>query len=467
MTKLLHLRNSTPGLAPAADNLTAGQLAINYADGTLWTLNSSGIVKELASASILATTLTTTVASTYGITGVGATITNLDTSFSTGFYYAPSTASGTFPTNTGALNATLLVTNNGTTSAVTQLFTALGGTFDGSIYVRQYVSGAWSIWVAAYTPLNTTTQLVKTINGVSPNTSGNFIVNEPKNKIINGRFIVWQRSVPAAGAQAGFIADRWYMFSNGSTVSTGSATTFPVGSSTYFVWQETAGTGTPYISQSVNDVTTYSGQTATISFWANPSKAMTLTPTSYQNFGTSGSTTVTTAGSAITLTSGAWTLYTQTINVPSVQGKTIGANNYCRIQLATALTPGTFTLNLTEVQWELGPSYTGYEYEDLSITTARCLFYYEMFNNNSLGWAGRLSDGDAAQMMVNYAFKRLGAPTLNFLNVTETNLTNTTITTTEQSNQVSRLTLPTCNQLLGALCTINFNLEVVAELPTT
>lgn len=467
MTKLLHIRNSTAGLAPAVDNLTSGQLAINTADATLWTLNSAGAVKKLADATILANTVTTTIADPYGILGTAGTLTNLDTSFSTGFYYAPSTASGTFPTNTGAVNATVLINNNAATSAVTQLFTAVGGTFDGSIYVRQYVSSAWSAWTAAYTPLNTTTQLVKTINGVSPNTSGNFLVNMPKNKIINGRFMVWQRTVPAAGAQAGFIADRWYMFSNGATVSVGNASTFPVGSSSYFVWQETAGTGTPYISQSVNDVTTYSGLTTTISFWASPSKSMTLTPTVYQNFGTSGSTTVTTAGTPITLTSGVWALYTQTIAVPSVQGKTIGASNYCRLQLATAATPGTFTLDLTEIQWEAGPSYTGYEYEDVSTTTNRCLYYFESFVSGSVGWAGHLSDGDVPQLSVSYAYKRLAAPTISFISVTQSNLTSTAITATTQSNQMTRFTFTACNQLLGALCYINFGMTVSAELPTT
>jgi hypothetical protein len=47
---MLHLRNSTPGLAPAADNLQQGQLAINTADATLWTINSSGVVKKIGDA---------------------------------------------------------------------------------------------------------------------------------------------------------------------------------------------------------------------------------------------------------------------------------------------------------------------------------------------------------------------------------------------------------------------------------
>jgi hypothetical protein len=51
---MLHLRNSTSGLPPAADNLQQGQLAINTADATLWTLSSSSVVKKIGDASILA-----------------------------------------------------------------------------------------------------------------------------------------------------------------------------------------------------------------------------------------------------------------------------------------------------------------------------------------------------------------------------------------------------------------------------
>jgi hypothetical protein len=56
MTVMLHLRNSTPGLAPAADNLQQGQLAINTADATLWTLNSSGVVKKIGDANFASLT---------------------------------------------------------------------------------------------------------------------------------------------------------------------------------------------------------------------------------------------------------------------------------------------------------------------------------------------------------------------------------------------------------------------------
>lgn len=54
MTVLLHLRNSVSGVSPVAGNLQHGQLAINTADATLWTLDTSSAVRKIGDASILA-----------------------------------------------------------------------------------------------------------------------------------------------------------------------------------------------------------------------------------------------------------------------------------------------------------------------------------------------------------------------------------------------------------------------------
>jgi hypothetical protein len=303
------------------------------------------------------------------------------------------------------------------------------------------------------------------VNGQSPTSVGDIWITTKRNKLMNGRFRVNQWGYPAAGAVAAFISDRWYASSNGATFSLGTSTSGP--DLWYLVYQETAGTGTPYISQSVNDVSTLSGGITTVSILVNPSKAMTLTPSIEQNFGTSGSASVTTSGTPITLAAGVWTRYTQNITLPSIAGKTIGANNYARVIWSTAASPGTFTLNLTELQWENGPNFMGYEFEDISETTERCLFYYEAVNNSALGWAGQLSNTSAAQMQAFYAYKRVANPTITFSGVSSTNLATGNPTVTAQSNQVSRLTLPACNQLLGALCSINFNMTVNAELPVT
>lgn len=462
-TKLLHLRNTTSGLAPSVANLSAGQLAINVADATVFTLNSANVVKKVADAAILADTLTNTIANSFGALGLSATISALDTQFNHGSYYVPSTASGTFPVS--AVNGALIVGNNATTSTVFQIFASFGGTFDGSVWTRRFLSSAWSAWSLLYSNLNSGSLLIKTVNTNAP-TAGDYTTPPATNQLINGSFAVNQRAKPAAGAVTAFVSDRWYLSSAGATV-TNPATGFPGDTSTYLQWQETAGTGTPFLTQSVENVARLNTTLSTVSFLANPSKTMTLTPSFIQNFGTSGSTSVTTTGTPITLVSGVWTRFTQQFTLPSIAGKTIGANHYVRLQLATAASPGTFTLGLTEMQWERGGNFNGYYDEEWEVTFAKCLYFYEVLAGTPFTWSGTLGINNVPQMTIHYAFKRTAASTVTYLNVASTNLNTGNPTIASQVNQGARLNLPSCNVLLGAYATYQFGATVDSELPVT
>lgn len=78
------------------------------------------------------------------------------------------------------------------------------------------------------------------------------------------------------------------------------------------------------ISQPIEDVRTFAGQTVTFSVWA---KASSGTPNIgfnvEQAFGTGGSATVPTSAAVQAITT-SWARYSFTINVPSIAGKTIG-----------------------------------------------------------------------------------------------------------------------------------------------
>lgn len=336
-------------------------------------------------------------------------------------------------------------------------------TLDALGNVRLLASAA--VTANAYTSTNTTNQLVKTINGVSPDSTGNFTLGATKNKLINGRFRLNQYGNPASGAIATFVADRWYMFSNGATVTTATGTT---GSdTTYLSWQETSGTGAPYISQSINDVSTLNGQTVTVSFLINVSKGMSFTPSLFQNFGSGGSSTVTLSGTPIAVPANTWTRCQQTFSIPSVVGKTLGTNHYLRFQLATTAAPGTFTALITEVQLEQGPSYTGFGFKDLSVMANECLFYYEAFPGSPFAWSGQVGNTQVPQMTVQYAYKRVNNPTLVASNVSSSGLAAGNPTIASQTNNGARLNLPAGNVLLGAFGTYSFGLTVNAELPTT
>ena len=96
-----------------------------------------------------------------------------------------------------------------------------------------------------------------------------------RNKIINGNFDYWQRGTSTS--TAGYLADRWYTNSAGSTF-TSSRQSFTLGQTavpnepTYFhrtVVTSVAGTGNQVVTyQKIESVRTLAGQTSTLSFWA-------------------------------------------------------------------------------------------------------------------------------------------------------------------------------------------------------
>jgi hypothetical protein len=159
-----------------------------------------------------------------------------------------------------------------------------------------------------------------------------------KNKIINGNFAINQRTFTSNTANGAYNFDRWLQ-TNGGTSGTLTITpqTFTPGTapvsgyegSTFVQCVTAAGTNTntyALLSQRIEDVRTFAGQAATVSFWA---KASSGTPKiaveTEQLFGSGGSpsSAVTTAGGTATLST-SWARYSVTVSVPSISGKTIG-----------------------------------------------------------------------------------------------------------------------------------------------
>jgi hypothetical protein len=161
-----------------------------------------------------------------------------------------------------------------------------------------------------------------------------------KNKIINGDFRINQRnfsSQAVTAEQANYTFDRFYFLNIVGGTTTCSAQTFTAGAAPVAGYEGTnfirlASTGQTstlagsFIAQGIEDVRTFAGQTVTVSFWA---KATSGTPKVgielRQFFGTGGSSAVELSDSVTISTS--WVRYSKTFNVPSISGKTIGANN--------------------------------------------------------------------------------------------------------------------------------------------
>ena len=183
-----------------------------------------------------------------------------------------------------------------------------------------------------------------------------------KNKVINGDFGVWQRgtSISLTNNTYAFGADRFVTYCSFSAgTASFSQQTFTAGTApvagyegTYF-GRITCGSASTYLefNQRIEDVRILAGQSVTFSFWAKASGTVVFTPTFNQTFGSGGSSTVTTTGTNVTLTT-SWARYTTTASLPSISGKTIGTNSYLNLSMVYA----SGTLNSATIDfwgWQL------------------------------------------------------------------------------------------------------------------
>jgi hypothetical protein len=155
-----------------------------------------------------------------------------------------------------------------------------------------------------------------------------------KNAIINGDFFVNQRNFTTSTTSAEYNADRWRSIYTGGTTTT-SIETFTPGAAPVAGYEgrkfyRMAITGQSAVGDSVRmqtsleNVTTFAGQTVTYSFFAKASSGTPkLAVEMVQSFGSGGSAGTGTLFGTVTLST-SWARYSVTGTVPSISGKTIG-----------------------------------------------------------------------------------------------------------------------------------------------
>jgi hypothetical protein len=210
-----------------------------------------------------------------------------------------------------------------------------------------------------------------------------------KNKVINGDFY-WNQRNFTTGTGSEYVADRMLTALSGAT-GTSSRESFTVGQTAvpgnpvaYGKMVITTGNDFARLIHRIEDVSTFAGQTATLSFYAkgvNPTTAGKLNVRLQQQFGTGGSTAVATAEQDLVLTT-SFTKYTYTFSVPSISGTTVGAGNYLSIdigQLSNASTQG-WTLEVAQIQLEAGSVATAFQTATgtLQGELAACQRYYQI-----------------------------------------------------------------------------------------
>jgi hypothetical protein len=219
-----------------------------------------------------------------------------------------------------------------------------------------------------------------------------------KNLIINGDMRIAQRATSVAGstAAAAYISlDRWASHASGATynisqdsVTVGGETGLPTTFTKYLKFNPTTGADNCGIWQTIEDVDSVQG-TYTLSFYAkgtNPAGGSIGISLS-QNFGSGGSTTVSTTDAETFTLTGTWQRFTFTITPPSITGKTIGTASYYRIffnQKADDNSATAWTLDITGVQLETGTTATDFENLQYGQQLALCQRYFQSFGGSNV-----------------------------------------------------------------------------------
>jgi hypothetical protein len=213
--------------------------------------------------------------------------------------------------------------------------------------------------------------------------------NAGRNRIINGGFDIWQRGTSfASGSLFQYTADRWFGNSFAGVTCTVSRESFTPGAAPVAGYEGTyhlrlvrgAGTVTAasYLTQRIEDVRTFAGQTVTVSFYAKLASAGTVTVSFDQKFGSGGSSDVIGSGTNLSVTT-SWAQYSATISVASVSGKTIGASSFLDLVVTLPQALGNCTFDIWGVQVEAGSVATRFEEEPFEATLRKCQRYYQRF----------------------------------------------------------------------------------------
>jgi hypothetical protein len=244
---------------------------------------------------------------------------------------------------------------------------------------------------------------------VPPSTSGN--------AIINGAFDIWQRGTSLSAG--GFLADRWFFDSDASVLSQ-SRQTFTPGSApvagyegAYYLNFTKNGSGSyGGVYQKIEDVRTFAGQSATLSFWAKANNATTMTSRVSQEFGSGGSSTVNLTDQTVSLTT-SWQRFTLTYSFGVLTGKTIGTSSFVK-WLFFAAGSGAANVDLWGVQFESGTTATAFKRNASNIQgeLAACQRYYQQAG----AWSGFGENTTAIAATIPFQVRpRISTPTISII----------------------------------------------------
>jgi len=327
-------------------------------------------------------------------------------------------------TELDTLNASILAHSSDVTTnphAVTKTQVGLGNA-DNTSDIDKPVSTAQAT-ADSLRLLLTGGTLTGHVSGIAPTADAHLTrkdyvdqVAKSKNALINGNFDIWQRGTSQTGYGYGYGSDdRWLNVASGST-SVHSQQAFALGQTDvpnnpkYYsrtVVTSVAGAGNYVLkSQRIEDVSSFSGETVTLSFWAKADATKNIATGFVQYMGSGGtpSAHVTNIGVTTHALTTSWTKFTATVAIPSVSGKTVGTNGDHSLHFEFWFDAGsTFdgrtnslgqqsgTFDIAQVQIEKGSTATEFERRHYADELALCERYYQRIH--ALMFSGNVTSG--------------------------------------------------------------------------
>jgi hypothetical protein len=156
--------------------------------------------------------------------------------------------------------------------------------------------------------------------------------------------------------------------------------------------------------QRIEDVRTFAGQQATISFWAKVDATKNISVELTQTFGTGGTPSAVVDSIGVTKVSigTSWQKVTVTATVPSISGKTLGTNNdhFLGVNIwfdagstynsrTSTLGQQSGTFDIAQVQLESGAAATPFEQRPIGTELALCQRYFQTVGQTATwSWYG-------------------------------------------------------------------------------
>lgn len=289
-----------------------------------------------------------------------------------------------------------------------------------------------------------------------------------KNKLQNGNFDIWQAGrISSTTTGANILPDRWQYINDGtlSNATVFSQQTFTPGQTavpnnpTYFLQMVYTSVNTPsnYIRQRIENVATCAGQTVTMSCWVRVTSGTIACNMQFQQeFGTGGSPGSPVYGIGVTnfTATTTWTQFTATIAIPSISGKGIGTNNDSALNACiTFPTSGSGTVQIAQVQVEVGNTATQFDVRPVATELAFCQRYYTVlgYGGATTTFPGQVdaTNGNCSISLGNLPVTMRDIPTLTFLS--GMSFFSATTTTTSFTNASTRNSTTTAAFYTGAI----------------